>query len=101
MEYAGQHHEKINGTGYPHKINGDGLSIPARILGIADRFEGISAPDRPYRSKKMMLSQVLKIMTSMSRDGEIDSDLYDIFIKHKIHMTYGRKYLDDSMIDCA
>ncbi len=101
VEYAGQHHEKINGTGYPHKINGDGLSIPARILGIADRFEGISAPDRPYRSKKMMLSQVLKIMTSMSREGEIDSDLYDIFIKHKIHMTYGRKYLDDSMIDCA
>lgn len=101
VEYAGHHHEKLDGTGYPHKIAADNLSIPARILGIADRFEGISAPDRPYRSRKMMLSQVLKIMGSMSSEGEIDSDLYDIFLKRKIYLTYGRKYLDDSMIDCA
>ena len=51
------------------------MSTPARILGIADRFEGMSAPDRPYRKKKMTLSQVLKIMESMSKDGEIDPGL--------------------------
>ena len=100
VEYAGHHHEKLNGTGYPNKIHGDDMSTPARILGIADRFEGMSAPDRPYRSKKMSLSQVLKIMTSMSRDGEIDPDLFEIFLKHKIHLSYGRKYLDETLIDC-
>ncbi|MGU9951628.1 MAG: hypothetical protein ACNYPH_04865 [Gammaproteobacteria bacterium WSBS_2016_MAG_OTU1] len=65
------------------------------MLGLADRFEGMSAPDRPYRSKKMDLSQVLKIMTSMSKDGEIDADLYNIFLDHKIYLTYGHKTLDD------
>lgn len=100
VEYAGHHHEKLDGTGYPNKINGDEMSTPARILGIADRFEGMSAPDRPYRSRKMTLSQVLKIMTSMSKDGEIDPDLFDVFLKNKIHLAYGRKYLDESLIDC-
>ncbi|MGU9951201.1 MAG: HD domain-containing phosphohydrolase [Gammaproteobacteria bacterium WSBS_2016_MAG_OTU1] len=100
VEYAAQHHEKINGSGYPNKVEGKDLSTQARILGLADRFEGMSAPDRPYRSKKMTLSQVLKIMTSMSKDGEIDADLYNIFLDHKIYLTYGHKYLDDSLIDC-
>ncbi|MGI9296459.1 MAG: HD domain-containing phosphohydrolase [Gammaproteobacteria bacterium] len=100
VEYAGHHHEKLDGTGYPNKINGDDMSTPARILGIADRFEGMSAPDRPYRSRKMSLSQVLKIMTSMSRDGEIDPDLFGVFLKNKIHLIYGRKYLDETLIDC-
>ena len=77
------------------------MSTPARILGIADRFEGMSAPDRPYRKKKMTLSQVLKIMESMSKDGEIDPDLFEIFKRNKIHLTYGRKYLDESLVDCA
>ena len=100
VEYAGHHHEKMDGTGYPNKINGDDMSTPARILGIADRFEGMSAPDRPYRSRKMSLSQVLKIMTSMSQDGEIDPDLFEVFLRNKIHLIYGRKYLDETLIDC-
>ena len=101
VEYAGHHHEKMDGTGYPNKIGEKDLSVPARILGIADRFEGMSAPDRPYRSKKMSLSQVVKIMENMSQDGEIDPDLFQIFIGHKIHLEYGRRYLEDSLIDCA
>ena len=100
VEYAGHHHEKMDGTGYPNKITGDEMSVPARILGIADRFEGMSAPDRPYRSKKMSLAQVMRIMTSMSTDGEIDPDLFEIFCKHKIYLDYGKKYLDESLIDC-
>ena len=100
VEYAGHHHEKMDGTGYPNRVTADDMSTPARILGIADRFEGMSAPDRPYRSRKMTLSQVLKIMTSMSQDGEIDPDLFHLFLKSKIHLTYGHKYLDESLIDC-
>ncbi|MGI9306149.1 MAG: HD domain-containing phosphohydrolase [Gammaproteobacteria bacterium] len=101
VEYAGHHHEKLNGGGYPNKVGAEHLSVPARILGIADRFEGMSAPDRPYRSKKMTLSQVLKIMRSMCEEDEIDKDLFGIFLGHKIHLTYGRKYLEDSLVDCA
>lgn len=100
VEYAGHHHEKMDGTGYPNKVSAENMSIPARILGIADRFEGMSAPDRPYRSRKMTLSQVLKIMTSMSQDGEIDPDLFEVFVKNKIYLEYAHKYLDDTLVDC-
>ncbi|MBE8158049.1 MAG: HD domain-containing protein [Betaproteobacteria bacterium] len=100
VEYAGHHHEKMDGTGYPNKIGAEEMSVPARILGIADRFEGMSAPDRPYRSKKMSLSQVIKIMTYMSKDGEIDPDLFKVFLDSKIHVDYGRRYLEDALVDC-
>lgn len=100
VEYAGRHHEKMDGTGYPNRVGAEHLSVPARILGLADRFEGMSAPDRPYRSRKMKMSQVLSIMEKMSKGGEIDPDLYALFIKNKIHISYARKYLDDSLIDC-
>ena len=101
VEYAGHHHEKLNGTGYPNRISAESLSIPARILGIADRFEGMSAPDRPYRSKSMTLSRVLSIMQSMCKEGEIDPELYDVFIESKIYIIYGKKYLDATLVDCA
>ena len=100
VEYAGHHHEKMDGTGYPNKVPGREMSVPARMLGIADRFEGMSAPDRPYRSRKMTLAQVMKIMDNMSKDGEIDPDLFHVFRDSKIYLDYGRKYLDESLIDC-
>jgi hypothetical protein len=101
VEYAGNHHEKMNGAGYPNRLSASELSIPSRILGIADRFEGLSAPDRPYRSRKMTLSRVLDIMQSMSDEGEIDADLYRIFLKSKIHLKYGHQFLDNALVDCA
>ncbi len=100
VEYAGAHHENINGTGYPNKITGDMMSLPAKILGIADRFEGLSAPDRPYRKKKMTLSGALRIIRAMRDDGEIDRDLTDYFFDKKIYMAYAKKHLPQELIDC-
>ena len=51
-DIAGKHHESINGTGYPKGITGDEMSLPARVLAIVDRFEGLCAPDRSYRRNK-------------------------------------------------
>lgn len=100
VEYAGAHHENLNGTGYPHRLKKDDLSIPARILGLADRFEGISAPDRPYRKTKMTLSGALGIMHKMRDDEHIDPDLFDLFINKKIYMDYARRHLPPELIDC-
>lgn len=100
VEYAGSHHENMNGTGYPNKLRGEQMSVPARILGIADRFEGISAPDRPYRAVKMTLSRVMKIMTAMRDDNHIDADLFHIFTKRKVYMDYARRHLPENLIDC-
>lgn len=100
VEYAGSHHENMNGTGYPNQLRGEQMSLPARILGIADRFEGISAPDRPYRAVKMTLSRVMKIMHAMRDDQHIDPDLFDVFTRRKVYMDYARRHLPPELIDC-
>ena len=100
VEYAGSHHENINGTGYPNRLHGRDMSVPSRILGIADRFEGISAPDRPYRAVKMTLSRVMKIMTAMRDDEHIDADLFEVFTRRKVYMDYARRHLPPELIDC-
>lgn len=100
VEYAGSHHEAMNGNGYPNNLTGDDMPIPSRILGMADRFEAISAPDRPYRKTPMTLSKVMHIMQAMSDDGEIDSDLFDFFKRRKLYLHYAQKYLPENLIDC-
>ncbi len=97
-EYAGGHHEKIDGTGYPNKLTGDQMSVQARIVAIADVFEALTASDRPYK-KAMPLSQSLKILGQMKIDRHIDGDLFDIFINKKVYLKYAREFLDESQID--
>ena len=58
VEYAGAHHERIDGKGYPNGLTGDQMSIPAKIMAIADIFEALTANDRPYKEPKK-LSEVL------------------------------------------
>ena len=97
-EYAGGHHERMDGKGYPKGLTKDQMSIQARIMGIADIFEALTAADRPYK-KGMPLSQSLSIMTRMRNEGHIDPDLFDIFIKHRIYQDYAQRYLKPEQID--
>lgn len=97
-EYAGGHHERMNGTGYPMGLTRDQMSIPARMVAIADVFEALTASDRPYK-KAMSLSQALTILGQMKLDGHVDPDLFDVFMHDKIYMKYAREYLDLEHID--
>lgn len=97
-EYAGGHHERMNGSGYPYGLKCDQLSIPARILAIADIFEALTAPDRPYR-KPGTLSWAIGIMHRMKLDNHIDGDLFDLFLSENIFMAYASKYLTANQID--
>lgn len=97
-EYAGGHHEKMNGTGYPNGLTGDQMSVPARMVAIADVFEALTASDRPYK-KAMTLSQSLSILGQMKLDGHIDPDLFDVFIHDQIYKKYADQYLDPQYID--
>ena len=99
VAYAGAHHENMNGTGYPNQLTGNQMELPARILGIADRFEGISAPDRPYRSVKMTLSRAMSIMENMAEEEEIDRELFAFFKEKKLHIKYAKRYLPSELID--
>lgn len=97
-EMASCHHETMNGTGYPDGLTRHQMSIPARIMAIADVFEALTASDRPYKPAKT-LSESLKILGFMKKDHHIDPDLFDIFIRNDIYKTYADEYLDSSQID--
>ncbi|MGZ4968947.1 MAG: HD domain-containing phosphohydrolase [Methylobacter sp.] len=98
VEYAGGHHERMDGKGYPKGLNREEMSIPARAMAIADVFEALTAKDRPYKQGKK-LSEALFILKKLKEDNHIDPDLYDAFIKQKIYRKYAEKFLDDFQID--
>jgi len=92
-KYAGEHHEKIDGTGYPRGICGKELSLQSRIMAIADIFEALTAKDRPYK-KPMHLDQAVKIMGFMIKDNHLDKDLFQLFIDNGLHMDYARQEME-------
>jgi len=97
-EYAGGHHEKMDGTGYPRGIKAGEMSVPTRIMAIADIFEALTATDRPYKKPKT-LSEALKIMSFMRDDNHIDPDLFDLFLRSGVWKDYADTYLMPHQID--
>ena len=97
-EYAGGHHEKLDGTGYPKRLKGDEMSTQAKIMAIADIYEALTAADRPYKDGKK-LSQAMRIMGYMKNDYHIDEDLFEIFVKSGVYKDYADKYIADTQID--
>ena len=97
-EYAGGHHEKMDGTGYPKGLTADQMSIPARMMAIADIFEALTASDRPYKKAKT-ISESLKIMGFMVKDAHIDPDLFRLFLQADIPRIYAEANLLPDQID--
>jgi len=97
-DYAGAHHEKLDGTGYPAGLKDDQLSLQSRMIALADVFEALTAKDRPYKKGKT-LQEALKIMKEMVRDRHIDVDLFDLFIQEKIYLDYAIRELAPQQID--
>ena len=97
-EYAGGHHERMDGKGYPKGLSRDQMSVQARVMGIADIFEALTASDRPYK-QGMKLSQAMNIMNKFKWNGHIDGDLFDVFVKQGVYLSYAHKFLDPSQID--
>lgn len=97
-EYAGTHHETLDGKGYPRRLGKEDLSVAARIMAIADIFEALTASDRPYKRGKT-LSESLSIMQRMVRENHIDGELFELFLRSGVHMTYAKRYLKPEQID--
>jgi HD-GYP domain-containing protein (c-di-GMP phosphodiesterase class II) len=97
-EYAGGHHERMDGKGYPRGLKREEMSVQARMMGIADIFEALTARDRPYKPP-MKLSQALQIMRGFRDSGHIDPDLYDIFEREQVYLRYARLRLRPEQID--
>jgi hypothetical protein len=99
-EYAGGHHEKMDGTGYPKSVSGDDMSVPAKVMAIADIFEALTAADRPYKPPKS-LNESIRIMSFMAKDDHIDRDLFALFLNSGIYRQYAEEYLQDHQIDAV
>ncbi|MDH3815840.1 MAG: HD domain-containing protein, partial [Acidobacteriota bacterium] len=97
-EWAGNHHEKLDGTGYPRRLGADDLSVLARIMAVADIFEALTASDRPYKPPKK-LSTSLRIMSSFRDDGHICPDLFELFLTSGVFRQYGEKFLQPEQLD--
>ena len=97
-EYAGGHHERMDGKGYPNGLTRDQMSVQARVMGIADIFEALTASDRPYKPG-MTLPQAMGIMQRFKQNGHIDPDLFDVFVAEKVYLEYARKFIDKNQPD--
>ncbi|MBI5889511.1 MAG: GAF domain-containing protein [Nitrosomonadales bacterium] len=97
-EYAGGHHERMDGKGYPKGLTREQMPIQARVMGIADIFEALTAKDRPYKEGKT-LTESLAILGKFKQNGHIDPDLFDVFIREKVYLDYARQFLAPEQID--
>jgi len=97
-EYAGGHHERMDGKGYPKGLVRDQMSWQARMMGIADIFEALTAKDRPYKKGKT-LTEALEILGKFKLGGHIDPDLFDVFVREKVYLDYAQQFLDPEQID--
>ncbi len=97
-EYAGGHHETMVGTGYPRQLKGEDMSIPARVMAVADIFEALTAPDRPYKRSKP-LSESIAILAEARDRGDIDPDLFELFLTSGVYRDYAERFLKPGQID--
>lgn len=97
-EYAGGHHERVDGKGYPRGLTRGQMSLPARMIAIADVFEALTAGDRPYKRAKTV-AESLAILGQMKRSGHVDPDLFDVFLREGVWLEYARKFLTPEQID--
>ena len=96
--YASTHHETMKGTGYPRQLRGDQLSVPERIMVVADIFEALTAADRPYKKAKT-LSESLTIMHRMVQEQHIDADIFELLLTSGVYRDYAQRYLSQAQVD--
>ncbi|WP_105532338.1 GAF and HD-GYP domain-containing protein [Solimicrobium silvestre] len=97
-EYAGGHHERMDGKGYPRGLRGEQMSVQARLMAIADIFEALTAKDRPYKTGKM-LTESLDILGRFCLNGHIDPAIFDVFVRRKVYLDYAKRFMDPEQLD--
>ncbi len=97
-EIAGGHHERVDGKGYPRGLTREQMSPQARMMAIADVFEALTADDRPYKPGKP-LSEALTILARMAREGHLDVELFELFLRSGTCMAYARRFMPAELID--
>ncbi len=97
-EYATGHHEKMDGSGYPRGVLGGTMSVPARMMCIADIFEALTANDRPYKKAKT-LSEAMAIIGQFKKNNHLDPNIVDFFVTSKTYRRFAEMFLPPEQID--
>ena len=96
--YASTHHERLDGKGYPRGLKAEDLSIPERIMVLADIFEALTASDRPYKKAKPV-SVAVDILHKMVKEQHVDADVFALFLRSGVYLDYARRFLPPAQID--
>lgn len=78
IEWAGAHHEFLDGSGYPRGLKGDEIPFEARILVVVDVFEALTSADRPYK-KSMEEGKAFSVLEDMVKEGKVDGEALRLF----------------------
>ena len=97
-DIAGNHHEHLDGSGYPRGLHADAMSVQARIMAIADIFEALTASDRPYKPGKR-LSESVGLLADYVRMGHLDRELFELFLRTSVYLRFARRFLEAAQID--
>ena len=81
-EIAYGHHEKLDGTGYPRRLAAKDIPVPTRIMTIADIYDALTAPDRPYK-RHLSAPEALDILQAEAKAGKVDTDLFETFVESR------------------
>ncbi|MFQ5551372.1 MAG: HD domain-containing phosphohydrolase, partial [Gemmatimonadales bacterium] len=77
------HHEKLNGSGYPRKVDGSQIPVQSRMMTISDIFDALTASDRPYK-RAMPVERALDILSDEVQGEMLDSDLFTVFVEAEV-----------------
>ncbi|MGE4368936.1 MAG: HD domain-containing phosphohydrolase [Burkholderiaceae bacterium] len=97
-EIAATHHERMDGKGYPRRLNASQLTLSDRVMALADVFEALTAGDRPYKAAKT-LTESLRIMIAMAADGHLDPQLLRYFLRSRLWEIFALKFMHPEQID--
>ncbi|HKO48264.1 MAG TPA: HD domain-containing phosphohydrolase [Polyangiaceae bacterium] len=80
---AGSHHERLNGTGYPHRLHAEQIPLQSKMMSISDIFDALTASDRPYK-RAVPIQKALDILGFEVKDQHVDGELVRIFTEAKV-----------------
>lgn len=89
-EIAFAHHEKLDGTGYPRKLQAAEIPLQSRMMTISDIFDALVAWDRPYK-KAVPVEKALSILDDEARQGKLDADLLQVFVEARVFELTARR----------
>lgn len=96
VDITDNHHEKLDGGGYPRGLTGDKLTLEDKILILADQYEALSSKDRPCKDPNK-LSQIFNILGNMANEGLIDKTLLQFFFDSGTYKVFNENLQPDQL----